>query len=186
MSKTKLEEIREALERAREGDDENHEYWPYTAYLFQRVEELEGSFKNFHRNLCKRFGYGHDDHDWQRDLASLEEHIAGKVDELEGELETEQVSRSVEGSDLKKHVQQLQGALKFQANRAAVAEDKIKNLKLIVERSRAEITRCLGALLQMEAGFAGMFGSTGKDPKEEAWEMCQEIIKQALKGGEDE
>ena len=34
-------------------------------------------FKNFHRNLCNRFGYFHDDENWQRDLCSLEEHIAG-------------------------------------------------------------------------------------------------------------
>lgn len=34
------------------------------------------SFKNFHRSLCDRFGYCHDDKDWRRDLISLEEHIA--------------------------------------------------------------------------------------------------------------
>lgn len=33
-------------------------------------------FKNFHRNLCERFGYHHDPVDWKRDQASLEEHIA--------------------------------------------------------------------------------------------------------------
>lgn len=35
------------------------------------------AFKNFHRNLCNRFGYFHDDENWERDLCSLEEHIAG-------------------------------------------------------------------------------------------------------------
>lgn len=34
------------------------------------------AFKNFHRSLCARFGYTHDENDWRRDLASLEEHIA--------------------------------------------------------------------------------------------------------------
>lgn len=34
------------------------------------------SFKNFHRSLCERFGYCHDEKDWRRDLVSLEEHIA--------------------------------------------------------------------------------------------------------------
>lgn len=36
----------------------------------------DAAFKNFHRNLCKRFDYFHDDVHWRRDLASLEEHIA--------------------------------------------------------------------------------------------------------------
>lgn len=34
------------------------------------------SFKNFHRSLCERFGYTHDELYWWRDLVSLEEHIA--------------------------------------------------------------------------------------------------------------
>ncbi len=34
------------------------------------------AFKNFHRSLCARFGYVHDDVDWRRDQVSLEEHIA--------------------------------------------------------------------------------------------------------------
>lgn len=33
-------------------------------------------FKNFHRSLCARFGYTHDEVYWWRDLVSLEEHIA--------------------------------------------------------------------------------------------------------------
>lgn len=39
----------------------------------------EHSFKNFHRNLCERFGYVHDEVDWFRDQASLEEYIAGEL-----------------------------------------------------------------------------------------------------------
>ncbi|MGA4640592.1 hypothetical protein ACQKC8_12555 [Stutzerimonas stutzeri] len=34
------------------------------------------AFKNFHRRLCERFGYAHDEAYWWRDLISLEEHIA--------------------------------------------------------------------------------------------------------------
>ncbi len=34
------------------------------------------AFKNFHRSLCARFGYTHDEIDWRRDQVSLEEHIA--------------------------------------------------------------------------------------------------------------
>jgi len=37
------------------------------------------SFKNFHRCLCERFGYAHDEVYWWRDLMSLEEHIAASV-----------------------------------------------------------------------------------------------------------
>jgi ribosomal protein S14 len=33
-------------------------------------------FKNFHRLLCERFGYVHDEKDWERDQLSLIEHIA--------------------------------------------------------------------------------------------------------------
>ncbi|WP_207285167.1 hypothetical protein [Pseudomonas sp. FW300-N2A2] len=47
--------------------------------LFQ---ETHASFKNFHRALCARFGYVHDERDWQRDQVSLEEHIAGQIDRL--------------------------------------------------------------------------------------------------------
>ena len=38
------------------------------------------AFKNFHRLLCERFGYGHDEKDWQRDQVSLIEFIAGKAE----------------------------------------------------------------------------------------------------------
>lgn len=36
-------------------------------------------FKNFHRLLCERFGYCHDERDWKRDQISLIEHIAKQV-----------------------------------------------------------------------------------------------------------
>jgi hypothetical protein len=39
-------------------------------------ENIHHAFKNFHRLLCKRFGYVHDEKDWQRDQLSLIEHIA--------------------------------------------------------------------------------------------------------------
>lgn len=37
-------------------------------------------FKNFHRRLCERFGYVHDEIDWRRDQVSLIEWIAKKAD----------------------------------------------------------------------------------------------------------
>ncbi|BFG80921.1 hypothetical protein PTKU46_89550 [Paraburkholderia terrae] len=39
----------------------------------------EHEFKNFHRLLCERFGYFHDDKDWRRDQASLIEWIASQT-----------------------------------------------------------------------------------------------------------
>jgi hypothetical protein len=44
----------------------------YERGVIDRTKE----FKNFHRLLCERFGYGHDPIDWQRDQLSLIEHIA--------------------------------------------------------------------------------------------------------------
>lgn len=38
-------------------------------------EEAEHKFKNFHRLLCERFKYVHDERDWKRDQLSLIEHI---------------------------------------------------------------------------------------------------------------
>lgn len=38
-------------------------------------------FKNFHRLLCERFGYTHDERDWKRDQISLIEHIAAGASE---------------------------------------------------------------------------------------------------------
>lgn len=40
------------------------------------TKSATNDFKNFHRSLCNRFGYFHDETSWARDLMSLEEHIA--------------------------------------------------------------------------------------------------------------
>jgi hypothetical protein len=40
------------------------------------IERVRASFKNFHRLLCERFNYEHDEKDWERDQLSLIEHIA--------------------------------------------------------------------------------------------------------------
>lgn len=47
--------------------------------------QVMASFKNFHRSLCERFGYFHDEIDWQRDQASLEEHIAAQFSHVNAE-----------------------------------------------------------------------------------------------------
>ncbi|MFY3534450.1 hypothetical protein [Achromobacter denitrificans] len=44
-----------------------------------RHMQLWAEYRNFHRSLCVRFGYGHDEIHFRRDLVSLEEAIAAKV-----------------------------------------------------------------------------------------------------------
>jgi len=44
-------------------------------------QEADHEFKNFHRTMCKRFGYTHDERDWKRDQVSLIEWIAKKVEQ---------------------------------------------------------------------------------------------------------
>lgn len=44
-----------------------------------RHMQLWAEYRNFHRSLCSRFGYGHDEVHFRRDLVSLEEAIAAKV-----------------------------------------------------------------------------------------------------------
>jgi len=66
-------------------------------------------FKNFHRNLCKRFGYYHDEEDWRRDLASLEEWIAKPDPRIENRLAAYQGGIAL----LAKEVTELKEQLKF-------------------------------------------------------------------------
>lgn len=49
------------------------------------IDQLKAGFKNFHRSLCERFGYFHDEADWQRDQDSLEEHIATQFSHVNAE-----------------------------------------------------------------------------------------------------
>jgi len=58
-----------------ERDEDEHAMFQAIA----RAGEAEARAKNFHRSLCARFGYTHDETDWSRDLVSLEEHIAGQL-----------------------------------------------------------------------------------------------------------
>jgi hypothetical protein len=43
------------------------------------LQDSDHEFKNFHRLLCERFGYTHDEVDWKRDQISLIEWIAKQV-----------------------------------------------------------------------------------------------------------
>lgn len=51
----------------------------------EQKKQAEARFKNFHRSLCERFGYFHDEIDWQRDQVSLEEHIATQFGHVNAE-----------------------------------------------------------------------------------------------------
>lgn len=50
--------------------------------LESELAAAKAEFKNFHRLLCERFGYHHDDVDWKRDQLSLIEHMATDRDQL--------------------------------------------------------------------------------------------------------
>ena len=50
----------------------------------QLTQERE-AFKNLHRLICEASGYTHDDIEWQRDQASLAEHIRAKYAKGEGD-----------------------------------------------------------------------------------------------------
>lgn len=51
--------------------------WADAGYAASTQQSDE--FKNFHRLLCERFNYVHDEKDWNRDQLSLIEHIARKA-----------------------------------------------------------------------------------------------------------
>jgi len=53
--------------------------------ITDQKKQAEASFKNFHRSLCERFGYFHDEIDWQRDRFSLEEHIVAQFSHVSAE-----------------------------------------------------------------------------------------------------
>lgn len=88
-------ELRAAMEAqsAPAGERETYEQWkadmqPYgfngvdafqAGAAWQRTQSAANDshdFKNFHRLLCERFGYTHDEKDWRRDQLSLIEWVA--------------------------------------------------------------------------------------------------------------
>ncbi len=56
----------------------------YTTPPAAPVQDSNHEFKNFHRVLCERFGYTHDEVDWKRDQISLIEWIAKQVQPAKG------------------------------------------------------------------------------------------------------
>lgn len=55
------------------------------------IEHLRHAFKNFHRQLCERFNYCHDEIDWQRDQVSLIEWIAEQTKHPETKAEPTEI-----------------------------------------------------------------------------------------------
>ncbi|MGS0546054.1 hypothetical protein ACU8WE_26230 [Pseudomonas parakoreensis] len=80
------------------------------------IEQMKAGFKNFHRSLCERFGYFHDEADWQRDQLSLEEHIATQFSHV-----------SAENAALRGQVEALQrGAGQLQEENEALRKERDK------------------------------------------------------------
>lgn len=69
--------------------------------LIARIERSEHEFKNFHRSLCARFGYTHDERDWKRDQVSLEEHIAGRIERAASPAPTAELLAALDSLRLK-------------------------------------------------------------------------------------
>ncbi|CAE6967732.1 hypothetical protein [Paraburkholderia domus] len=58
-------------------DGVGHDHFIAHASITHSKGDDGHAFKNFHRLLCERFNYVHDEKDWRRDQLSLIEHIAG-------------------------------------------------------------------------------------------------------------
>lgn len=54
--------------------------------VIRGMRDDAAAFKNFHRSLCERFNYLHDEKDWRRDQVSLIEHIAKRIEVAESAL----------------------------------------------------------------------------------------------------
>lgn len=59
--------------------------------LYTHPQPKRDDFKNFHRLLCERFNYSHDEKDWERDQVSLIEWIAKQVQPKREPLTDEQI-----------------------------------------------------------------------------------------------
>ena len=78
--------------------------------LASRADREAVSFKNFHRSLCARFGYTHDEKDWRRDLVSLEEHIARLVPAVEAKPTAAEVTGEADLHALIGRVSEIENA----------------------------------------------------------------------------
>jgi hypothetical protein len=110
--------------------------------------DSEHAFKNFHRSLCERFGYTHDEIDWKRDQVSLEEHIAARLARREVEESTRDDVANLLNFLLRDHIK-LDDDGRFrccECNHVAdsesdVATDAEHEPDCIVVRARARLAR---------------------------------------------
>jgi hypothetical protein len=65
-----------ALESARKNLMAGHDFKAELEAVKREAVDETHAFKNFHRLLCERFNYTHDEKDWKRDQLSLIEWIA--------------------------------------------------------------------------------------------------------------
>lgn len=129
------------------------------------INELRGSFKNFHRSLCARFGYVHDEKDWFRDQVSLQEHVAGQIDQLKAENEALRKIISDAATACGASVS-VECTPEFMANLPAEISVVVGGLRKDAERYRW--------LREPEIDVAIMFGG-------HAWEdLCSEYIDLAI------
>jgi hypothetical protein len=77
-AQAQLDALRDEVARLTKERDEARDthVFQYSLAMARKADEALAGFKNFHRSLCARFGYVHDELYWFRDQVSLEEHIA--------------------------------------------------------------------------------------------------------------
>ena len=94
------------------------------------VTEDAHQFKNFHRLLCERFGYCHDEKDWRRDQVSLIEHIAALTEERDRlkQWQADQVEVIDEAKALITELNADKKALEAERDRLALANAELKPL----------------------------------------------------------
>ncbi|WP_411835647.1 hypothetical protein ACLBNB_19935 [Pseudomonas chlororaphis subsp. aurantiaca] len=124
------------------GANKNLEWFQLAQELAAERDQLKAGFKNFHRSLCERFGYYHDDIDWQRDQASLEEHIAAQFGHV-----------SAENSSLRSQMEAVQRGAGQLADENACAKMRIKELDLLFGRY---LLGMRAAVIDEECGGHGM------------------------------
>ena len=117
----------------------------------QQAPVGEHEFKNFHRLLCERFGYVHDERDWKRDQLSLIEWIAKRVSPPAQPASSEPAAPDTEAG-LMEDVDALANWLDAKWIRHKELEDRdaAKKLRDLAAAYRASEQRCRG--LEADAG----------------------------------
>ena len=110
----------------------------------ERAKSAEHQFKNFHRLLCERFGYTHDERDWRRDQLSLIEWIAKRAEQP---AQQEPVGKIVDCDFVGNSIARFERHLPFgtllytspPAQRKPLTDERVIELEREVERLNAII-----------------------------------------------